>query len=86
MKMWNCGNMKVCKYENGRVSRLVSRVLMILGICIFAHCAAFGGNAVNPQFVDDGATETAPDPAPQKQGYILTDKATFLTFAANSAK
>ena len=59
MKMWNCGNMKVCKYENGRVSRLVSRVLMILGICIFAHCAAFAGNALNPD-----ALELAPLPMP----------------------
>ena len=59
MEMWNCGNMKVCKYENGRVSRLVSRVLMILGICIFAHCAAFAGNALNPD-----ALELAPLPMP----------------------
>ena len=59
MKMWNCGNMKVCKYENGRVSRLVSRVLMILGISMFAHCAAFAGNAVNPD-----AIELAPLPMP----------------------
>ena len=37
VKMCNCENMKSWKYGNGRVSCPSSRVLLTLGICIFAY-------------------------------------------------
>ena len=38
MKIWNC--------ENGRVSRPTSRVMVALGICILAYCAAFAAHDI----------------------------------------
>ena len=37
VKLWNCGIMKLWKYGNWRVSRLVSHAIMTLGVCIFAY-------------------------------------------------
>ena len=50
VKMWKCGIMKLWKYGNGRVPRLVSRALTAFGVCIFAYfhtsTIAYCGEAV----------------------------------------
>ena len=58
VKMWNCGIMKLWKYENGRVPRLVSCSLTALGVCIFAYCgeaAGFSVCAVGDSITEGGA-------------------------------
>ena len=66
VKMCNCENMKLWKYGNGRVSCPSSRVLLTLGICIFAYfhnstiayCAE-GASAPRRLFDETPAQKTA---------------------------
>ena len=63
MKVWNSGNMKIWKYENGRVSRPASRVMAALGVCIlsyfhtftFSYCAAIAAPSANASLALDGS-------------------------------
>ena len=52
VELRNCGIMKLWKYGNGRVSRLVSHAIMTLGVCIFAYfhtsTIAYCGEAAPP--------------------------------------
>ena len=63
VKMWDCGNMELWKYGNGRVPRLASRALITLAVSIFAyfHTSTIAYSAANAGFsvcaVGDSITE-----------------------------
>ena len=59
LPMWKCANTQYPVSINQYPMRSKSSWILVVGCWLFAHCAAFGGNAVNPD-----AIELAPLPMP----------------------